>query len=87
MATGDFVERAAHVVNSMRVDGKLGGFAAGVALRFCGGLGVDKPRSLGGHSVTTICVDRGQLFGCSCALLFGPSVLSIFMSTCFQAAS
>ena len=27
------------------------------------------------HSVTTICVDRGQLFGCSCALLFGPSVL------------
>ena len=27
------------------------------------------------------------LFGCSCALLFGPSVLSIFMSTCFQAAS
>ena len=39
------------------------------------------------HSVTTICVDRGQLFGCSCALLFGPSVLSVFMSTCFQAAS
>ena len=28
-------------------------------------------------SGTTICVDRGQLFGCSCALLFGPSVLSI----------
>ena len=30
MATGDFVERAANVVNWMRVDGKLGGFAAGV---------------------------------------------------------
>ena len=46
IATGDFVERAAHVVNSMRVDGKLGG--RGPALCFCGGLGVDKPRSLGG---------------------------------------
>ena len=30
----------------MRVDGKLGG--RGPALCFCGGLGVDKPRSLGG---------------------------------------
>ena len=43
IATGDFVERA---VNWMRVDGKLGG--RGPALCFCGGLGVDKPRSLGG---------------------------------------
>ena len=42
----DFVERAAHVVNWMHVDGKLGG--RGPALCFCGGLGVDKPRSLGG---------------------------------------
>ena len=40
------MERAAHVVNWMRVDGKLGG--RGPALCFCGGLGVDKPRSLGG---------------------------------------
>ena len=46
IATGDFLERAAHVVNWMRVDGKLGG--RGPALCFCGGLGVDKPRSLGG---------------------------------------
>ena len=29
VANGDFVERAAHVVNWMRVDGKLAGFAAG----------------------------------------------------------
>ena len=33
IATGDFVEGAAHVVNWMRVDGKLGGFAAGVGRR------------------------------------------------------
>ena len=74
------MERAAHVVNWMRVDGKLGGFTAGVWRR---GL----PETSLRHSATTICVDRGQLFGCSCSLLFGPSVLNIFMSTCFQAAS
>ena len=33
IATGDFVERAAHVVIWMRVGGKLGGFAAGVWTR------------------------------------------------------
>ena len=40
------------------------------------------------HSVSTICVDRGQPFGCSHALLFGPSVLSInifnVLPGCFQ---
>ena len=97
IATGDFVEWAAHVVNWMRVDGKLGGFAASVCRRgrrcaFAGGSVWTSLGHLVGetslrHSVTTICVDRGQLFGRSCALLFGPSVLSIFMSTCFQAAS
>ena len=79
----------------MRVDGKLGG--RGPALCFCGGLGVDKPRSLGGltpvrNKSETQCYHDprrpgSELFGCSCALLFGPSVLSIFMSTCVQAAS
>ena len=32
IATGDFVERAAHAVNWMRVDGKLCGDGAGAAL-------------------------------------------------------
>ena len=97
MATGDFVEWAAHVVNWMRVDGKLGGFAASVWRRgrrcaFAGGSVWTSLGHLVGetslrHSVTTICVDRGQLFGCSCALLFGPSVLIIHVNVlpgCFQ---
>ena len=54
-----------------------------------GGLGVDKPRSLGGSDACLKhCVDRGQPFGCLHALLFGPSVLSINISNvlpgCFQ---
>ena len=51
----------------------------GPALRFCGGLGVDKPRSLGGHSVTTICVD-----GVSCSDVHAPFCLGRVLPGCFQ---